>query len=249
MLSMGLASSIAAAARGDQVNSLYSLRSKPSEAQSAIAGVREQPSRVEITPSGPRTTSNYLGQKNGKAILKSSWITVSEPTPREFKVNDLVTIVVNEVSKNTTKADTKSDREMDYQAKVADWIGFHKKNLVPDKQAAGDPTIGLNSMRNLEGKNDIKREDTLSTRVQAKIIDIMPNGNLYLEATHLVVTDEESTEITLTGECRSQDIGVDNSIISTKVANLNVKKMHKGIAHDTNKRGWLLKIYDVINPF
>jgi flagellar L-ring protein precursor FlgH len=233
----------------DQINSLYS---KKNQRQAPQDSVSPSGSPSTMNPSGhlagSKPSADYTQQKK-KSAMQSSWITVAEPQPKEFRVHDLITIVVHEVSKHTTKADTKADRALEVQAKIADWIRLTDGNIRPDKQTRGDPTVGLSFDREFEGKSDIKREDTLSTRIQAEIIDIYPNGNLLLEATHNITTDEETTTITLTGICRSQDIGIDNTIFSNKLANLNVAKHHTGIAHDTNKRGWLVRILEAVSPF
>ncbi|MBN2376819.1 MAG: flagellar basal body L-ring protein FlgH [Sedimentisphaerales bacterium] len=179
----------------------------------------------------------------------ASWIAVDKPRPKDVRVHDLVTIIVNEVSKHSSKEDTKSEREYSIDAALQDWLRYSSGSLRPDKQPNGDPKIGLSYEREFEGKGDNKRSDTLSARIQAEVIDVMPNGNLILEATHKVVTNEEETVITLTGTCRSKDVGVDNTIISTQLARLDVRKHHKGIVRDANKRGLLSGLIDWLAIF
>jgi len=179
----------------------------------------------------------------------ASWIAVDKPRPKDVRVHDLVTIIVNEVSKHASKEDTKSEREYSVDAALKDWLRYSSGSLRPDKQPSGDPKIGFSYEREFEGKGDNKRSDTLSARIQAEVIDVMPNGNLILEATHKVVTNEEETVITLTGTCRSKDVGVDNTIISTQLARLDVRKHHKGIVRDANKRGLLSGLVDWLAIF
>lgn len=182
-------------------------------------------------------------------ILKASWITVEEPIPKDFRVHDLVTIIIHEVSKHSTKADTETEREFSINAKIDDWIRLTGGNLRPDKQLRGDPKIKASVSRDFEGTAEVSREDSLTARIQAEIIDVLPNGNLLLEATHTIITDEDTTKISLTGMCRSKDMGIDNTIISSRIANLKVKKEHTGVAHDATKRGFMAKLLDFLNPF
>ncbi len=190
-----------------------------------------------------------MDDSNDTSALKASWCTVAEPSPKDFQVHDLVTIVVQEISKHYVKADTTADRKYSINSTLSDWIHLTKGRLVPDVQAAGDPTIGFTTDKKFKGKGDIKREDTLTARIQAEIIDIMPNGNLVLEATHSVVADDETTYITLTGVCRSKDVGISNTILSSQLADLKLTKKHTGIARDTEKRGWLAALIDFLSPF
>ena len=179
----------------------------------------------------------------------ASWIAVDKPRPKDVRVHDLVTIIVNEVSKHASKEDTKSERDYSIDAALKDWLRYSSGSIRPDKQPSGDPKIGLSYSREFEGKGDNKRSDTLSARIQAEVIDVMPNGNLILEATHKIVTNEEETVITLTGTCRGKDVGVDNTIISTQLARLDVRKHHKGIVRDANKRGLLSGLIDWLAIF
>ncbi len=195
------------------------------------------------------SASLRLNSSRRTPILKASWITVAEPSPKDYRVHDLITIVVNEVSKNSTKADTKADREYSVDSKLQDWISLSGLNLRPDKQSHGDPKVGLSYDREFEGKGDIKREDSLTARIQAQVIDVLPNGTLLLEATKKVIIDEEETTIVLSGICRSKDVGIDNSILSSQLADLNLRKSHKGMARDATKRGLLSGLVDWLGIF
>ncbi len=187
--------------------------------------------------------------RNITSVSEASWFAVEEPTPKDFREHDLVTIVVNEVSKHSVKADAKSEREHTIDFKLKDWLRLTDGNLRPDRQLRGDPSIAGDFNREFEGKSDIKREDSLSARIQAEIIDVLPNGTLVLEATHSMTVDDETTLITLIGTCRSKDIGIDNTIISSKIARLEIKKTHTGMARDTTKRSLLARALDYLNPF
>jgi len=183
------------------------------------------------------------------SISKASWIAVDKPTPKDIRVHDLVSIVVHESSKHTTKEDVKAEREYSIDAALKDWLRLSGANLRPDKQSRGDPKVGFNFEREFEGKGDVKRQDTLTARIQAEVIDVLPNGNLRLEATHVIVTNEEETNMTLTGICRSKDVGIDNKILSDNLAQLEIRKTHKGIARDANKRGLLSGLIDILAIF
>jgi flagellar basal body L-ring protein FlgH len=66
---------------------------------------------------------------------------------------------------------------------------------------------------------------------------------------HSVITDEEETTITLTGVCRSKDVGADNTILSTQLARLDVQKHHRGTARDATKPGLLGGLLDWLTLF
>ncbi len=227
-----------------QENSLYQRADNETLAKSRRGGTYVQGAGTGVAAGEPG-----LSKTNYTPILKASWYTVEEPSPKDFRVHDLVTIVVNEVSKHSTSADTKTERSYDVQAALKEWFKLEQEALRPKSTNAGDPQVNLSFEREFEGKGDVEREDTMSARIQAEIIDIMPNGNLILEATHRVEMDEEVTVITLTGTCRSKDVGIDNTVISSKVAELQLTKKHEGLARDATKRGLLSGLIDWLAIF
>jgi len=179
----------------------------------------------------------------------SSILALEQPSPKVIQVHDLVSIIIHENSKHTTKEDTKAEREYTIDAALKDWLRLSGNSLRPDKQPRGDPKVSFSFEREFEGKGNIKRQDTLTARIQAEVIDVLPNGNLVLEAIHTIITNEEETRITLTGTCSSKEVGADNTILSDKLARLEIRKMHKGIARDANKRGLLSGLIDLLAIF
>lgn len=178
-----------------------------------------------------------------------SWTIVEEKEVKGVRVHDLVTIIIREKSSSGTESDNKSEKEASLNMVLSDWLSLSKGDLRPAVQRTGNPKVGLGMSRDFDGESEISREDYMTAEIQAEVVDVYPNGNVVLEANHFVKTDEETTTITLTGVCRSNDISIDNSIMSNKIANLKLNKQHTGMASDYTKRGWLVKLVDFINPF
>jgi flagellar L-ring protein precursor FlgH len=227
----------------DQNNSLFK---RPMETKDYVQP-GDRGGRQQNSASGSAIAS---ASKNRVSALEASWITVNIPQPKDFRVHDLIEIIVHEVSKHSTKADTKLERENDIDASLDDWIRFGSGiSLRPDRQSRGDPKVKGGIEREFEGKGEARRQDELSARIMAEVIDILPNGNLVLTAAKTVTTDEDETVMTLTGTCRSGDVGPGNSLISSKLANLEVTKLSTGAARDATKRSFLHRFLDKFNPF
>ena len=84
----------------------------------------------------------------------------------------------------------------------------------------------------------------MTTRLTAKIIDIKPNGLLVVEARKHVQTDKETVSIVLTGTCRTEDVGTDNSILSTNLSDLRLIKNHEGEVKGATKKGLLTNLLE-----
>jgi len=186
---------------------------------------------------GQRERKSSMGYQERVTAVKASWITVDVPRQKDYRVHDFVTIIVNEVSRSRTKSKSKLERENSIEAILEDWVRLENGRLRPDAQRGGNPSIVAGIEREFEGRGETDRQDMLTARITAEIIDVLPNGNLVLEATKSVTTDEDVTRITLTGMCRSSDIGADNTIISSKLARMEISKTHSGAAYGATKRG------------
>ena len=201
--------------------------------------------------SGGESTDDY-SQVNGMPRVSAgsvSWTIVEETEVKGINVHDLVTINIREKSTHGSQADSKSSKDASLSMALTDWLSLSGGELRPATQNSGDLKIGSNYSRDLDGKSEISREDYLTAEIQAEVVDVYPNGNVLLEASHFIRTDDETTMITLTGICRSNDISAANVVLSDRIANLKINKEHSGIARDYTNRGWLTGIIDFINPF
>jgi flagellar L-ring protein precursor FlgH len=114
---------------------------------------------------------------------------------------------------------------------------------------ANPPTVDLNYSNEFSGDGKYDRRDTFTARIQARIIDIKPNGNLVLEARKMVQSDKESMEIVMTGTARPDDVTTANTLLSTQLYDLNLVKKHTGELRQATKKGPLTKLFEILFPF
>ena len=186
-----------------------------------------------------------------RAIESMSLIAIPSVPPRKFKVNDIISIVVQQqkIYEADSKLDTK--KEWDLTGKLNDWFRFYDDayHLGQDKLSNGKPGFDWNYKNEIKSKAKNDREDKFRTRIAARVIDVKPNGTLVLEATMIEQHDEERFSITLTGSCRSEDVTPDNSVLSTQIAEMTLIEKNEGAVRDSTKRGWIPKILDWVAPF
>jgi flagellar L-ring protein FlgH len=171
------------------------------------------------------------------------------PEPRTFAVHDLVTIVVRESTENDTKATLETEKETKLDGGIDAFPKFQLEDILNGQLGAsnfskGKPQVGIDFKKEFEGDGTFKRKDTFTTRLTAKIIDIKPNGLLVLEARKHVQTDKETVSIVLTGTCRTEDVGGDNSILSTNLSDLRLTKNHEGEVKNATKKGLLTNLLE-----
>ena len=222
---------------------------------------------------GTVLTTQYLMQNNGGSLYQAAQdqeppksasaetpektqsygniYAVDAPAPRVLKKHDLVNIVVNEESKSQVTGNSDQQRAVDFDAKVDAFIKFNLQQLSvePNGAASNPPEVQMSGSRDFKGQGEYDRDDTMTTRLEAEVIDVKPNGTLVIQAKRSMRIDEEEINVSLTGECRVQDVDATNSVLSTDLHDMNLQKSTKGEVHDTAKRGLLHRLLDILNPF
>ena len=185
-----------------------------------------------------------------RAIEAVSPIAIPSLPQRRFRVNDLITIIVRQQKEHRADGRLDSKKEWDINGKLSEWFRFYEDHRVGSNTFRhGEPGFDFEFENELKSRSRANRTDTFTTRLQARIIDVKPNGNLVLEARVRGSHDEEQWTITLTGVCRSEDVTPDNSVLSTQIAELAIEESNQGAVRDGTRRGWVPKIVDWLRPF
>ncbi|MBI1367591.1 MAG: hypothetical protein GC162_02940 [Planctomycetes bacterium] len=228
---------------------------------SMTAAAMAQSSSLYVTTEvHPPQLSMQRGQQGlirNPQMEAASYTAVLVPEPRRFSVQDFVTIVIREQSTATLESTLNTEKKLKNQAKVNAFPTVRLTDLLKGKISAGDgggpngefPGVDLTTDNKFEGSGDYERKDSLTTRLTARIVDIKPNGNLTLEARTYIQNDSEKLTITVTGYARPEDVTADNSVLSTQMFDLRVKKTHEGELRKANSKGILTKILDAIFNF
>jgi flagellar L-ring protein FlgH len=158
---------------------------------------------------------------------------------RGHNVNDIVTIMIVENSTATNTANTSTQKKGDVAAAVPGFLGI---------KTPSNP-LTLNSALDFTGQGTTTRTGQLNASLSARIIQVMPNGDLVIEGTKQVTINKEKQLLTVRGTVRQYDLSSTNVVLSTAIANMEVNFDGKGILSDANKPALLSKIFKYILPF
>jgi len=183
-----------------------------------------------------------------------SMIAVSPAPPKKYHKNDLVTIIIREDSQATTNGKGDSKKTQDFDLALEQFLQLAiSSSGVPQVTNVGNPStlpqIKFKYENNRQSDASQERQDSLSARITANVVDVKPNGTLVIEAVKQIIVDKEEQTFTLSGICRVEDVAVDNTLLSTQLANLSLSKQTRGEVRDGTRRGWLNKFIDTWNPF
>ena len=164
---------------------------------------------------------------------------------RARNVNDILTIRIIESSTATNTANTSTERSGDVSVSAPGLGGLER----------GGATLNfaniLNGASNINfaGQGSTTRSGQLEAFVSARVVEVLPNGDLVIEGKKEVTVNRERQILSLRGIVRSFDVAPTNVVMSTAIANMEVKFDGKGVVADANKPGWLFRLLQIITPF
>ncbi len=170
--------------------------------------------------------------------------------PIAFKKHDLITILIEEETEATNEATM--DSETQYNLKLQELNLL--LTLLTDRNLGPDDAVGTegeySAGKSLERDASAEREQEFRARITGEVVEVLPNGNLILEARKKITIDEEMQEITLSGTVRPEHIKPDYTVLSRYLANVDMSLQGEGpVTRGGARRGWLARIIDIIWPF
>ncbi len=177
-----------------------------------------------------------------------SWIYIDEPEKREFKVNDIVTVIVSEKSEVTLNSRFNRQRTSTFTSELKEFVRI-TDGLTLENTAGTSPGIDANQQDRIQATGQVTDAEGITYRIAATIVDIRPNGNLILEARKKIHAGDDLWEYTLHGEIRFEDVLANNTVLSENIAHMDIKKVQQGRNYSSVKRRWGTKLYDLLWPF
>jgi flagellar L-ring protein precursor FlgH len=204
------------------------------------------------------TVSGLLVALAAPTRADSLWASAGDPRFNWFadnkarRVGDIVTILIKEESKATTDVSQSHSKDSETKAAIEEFrhlCGINK----PESDATGDdkglPAIDWNSSRKIDSKATAESKEALELRVSSVVKEVLPNGNLLIEARREIRHDRDVRQVHLSGIVRPVDIGADNTVLSTNIADARISYEGFGPASRTKHKGWANRLIDFIWPF
>ena len=167
-----------------------------------------------------------------------------EARPSELKQHDIITVIVDYRTRMLSEGDAESRKTSSLNAVLQSWLKFDGKNIKLAPQNDGDPRVQGTYNSQYRAESDVELRDTLTFRIAAQIVEIRPNGNLYIEGNWSIQNNEERWRIFLSGEVRREAIQPNRTVTSDSIINLDIVKQEEGQVRDGYARGWFARWYD-----
>lgn len=167
---------------------------------------------------------------------------------RDFKARQAGDLVFVDVVEESSAAVTSGASRKRDSGTVGGVVAAAGALPVPGAAVAGS-VIGALGQRKFEGNGETRRESEVRARIAARVVEVLPNGDLRVEGLKLVRLNKETEQVAITGIVRTSDLAADNSVPTIYVGDLRVELNGKGIASADNAPGWLFRLFDKVSPF
>lgn len=168
---------------------------------------------------------------------------------RARMLGDIVTVKIVEVSQASEKATTDTGRDSSVDMGISNLLG--QEIRYPANHYAVNPEhlIKANTTNNFAGSGETTRTGSVTATIAARVVEVLPTGNLAVEGKREIYVNNEKKEILLQGIVRPRDIAADNTVYSTQVADAKIILTGIGVVGEKQRPGWLARILDGVWPF
>ena len=168
---------------------------------------------------------------------------------RALRVGDIALIRINENATAEGGATTNLKKDTSRSAGVDSLLGLMPamKKAYPNIDPA--QLMKMASSFDFDGEGKTQRAGTLKATIGVHVKQELPNGDLFVEGTKVVMINHEEYHLYVSGVIRPSDIAMDNSVDSSLIADARVEFTGRGDINDQVERGWLTKVLDFVNPF
>ncbi|GJM00517.1 MAG: flagellar L-ring protein 1 [Methyloligella sp.] len=215
-----------------KLSAIESPKSKPG--YKPVSMPMPEPEAVSYNP-------NSLWRNGSRSFFKDQ---------RARKVGDIITVMIEITDKAEIDNESTRDRSGTTSAGIDALAGYKAvlQSILPN---SADPTnlVNVNSSHSDKGSGTVDREETLTTKMAAVVMQELPNGNLVIEGRQEVRVNHEIREIIVAGVIRPEDVSSINTIDVSKIAEARVS--YGGRGHITNVQAprYGNQVLDILLPF
>lgn len=168
------------------------------------------------------------------------------------QVGDLVTVIIEESSSMNRAARQDSSRSTSGGGSAS--VGhptLEVDGAVRDQPwtRASLPDFNWQFRNQSSGGGQVRSEEDFTSTMSARVLEVLPNGNLLLEGKRTVHLQDERVEMILTGMVRPRDIRSDNTVSSARLADASIRYVTDGPISRDQRRGLLTRMLNWLNLF
>ena len=180
----------------------------------------------------------YLSSARKLTMPANMWMADLAIDPNARRVNDLVTVQVIESVSAKGSADANVGKTGSANVKLplpASWWDMSLGRVLP-----------FSSETKFTGTGGTSRETELSATITARVVEVLPNGDLVVEGVREVDVNGDRSLIVLSGVVRAMDIMPGNVVPSPRIGQLRIQSLSQGLIKDSLTPGYLIRLLNKV---
>lgn len=194
--------------------------------------VPPKPGEDDWAPTPPSVPLHQQA-RHGSAFSNQTMIALFQDR-RAFRVGDMLTVLLQERTQSSKKADTSLDKSSSIDLPVPLVGRKLRTNLTAEASAD----------RDFSGSASTSQQNTLSGSITVTVSDVLPNGVLRVKGEKWIRLNQGDEYVRLQGLVRIDDIDSQNRVPSQRLADARITYAGRGALADTNQAGWLSRFFN-----
>jgi flagellar L-ring protein precursor FlgH len=163
---------------------------------------------------------------------------------------DILTVVIEIDEKAEISNETDRSRSSSEEAGIGNFFGIPQRldRKLPEGASMAE-AVDTESTSSYQGEGSVTREEELTLRVAATVVEDLPNGVLRIEGHQEVRVNNELRELLVSGYVRPADISRQNEVTYDKIAGARISYGGRGQISDVQQPRYGQQITDILLPF
>jgi len=176
---------------------------------------------------------SLIGAAEAKSLWSDrNWNMFADKKARN--VGDILTIVISE---STTQTASKS-RSNSKEGSVNIGAGTGIFKFLATAAASGSDSF--------TATGTASDTSSFSGQITVTVVEVLPNDNMVVEGTQSIWQNRDEHKITLRGIVRRDDVTMNNTVLSSRVADATIKFDGKGPLNAKQRQGILTQIFNIL---
>ncbi len=109
--------------------------------------------------------------------------------------------------------------------------------------------LKMSGSQSFKGQGQAAQSNALSGEISVTVAAVYPNGTMFIRGEKQVTLNRGDETVHISGLVRPIDIGPDNRVPSSRVADARISYTGKGEVARASTQGWLQRFFSKVSPF
>ncbi|MBM7456548.1 flagellar L-ring protein precursor FlgH [Oceanisphaera litoralis] len=195
-----------------------------------------RPDDPAFAPVIPSLNERQLEPNGG--IFRDNYANSLYSDIKAHRVGDIITVDLAESTRAQKRATTQQGKDASLNINPLG-LGGTPVNI------GGYPLqASMSSSNEFDGQANSNQSNSLQGSITVSVARVLANGNLLVQGEKWIMLNTGEEYVRISGMIRPQDIGADNRVESTRVANARIYYGGTGDFANTQTRGWLARFFN-----